>query len=756
MRHNYDTHGVDGYYTSFGAEYKNPHDEPLRKSLGTALTKWSRENRGVSFEQTLDLACGSGEATLAIESWCSRNSVASSPSAAGGSNLGKNAVVRIEGADPYTYDAYAKRVGRGPAERVSFADIQAGHLEGRRYSLIISSFALHLLTDKSQLWATMLQLSFVARHLIVMTPHKRPELQDKMGFVLLDEVREERIRVRLYQSVNFDSSFLRSEGGPRFVGAPKPQSVPATEANGGASKARPQTIAGNAGGVGNHAAPATRTLAQRLARFWGTHAPDKIANIPKVLKSYQGNEHILIQRLEKKYGAAFPPAESECKAATAASCDSVSATWVATPRIPKSNADDACSFPVQPVQHAPVPKTVEQPEIALAPGSCPLDIVSRLHGDLFPPVNSTEVAHSLSDKERMKTDRLAVKSLTYGEIRIDSFHDLLCRRVLGRYAPNEWRMASKEGTSTSATTCQQLSFMDLGSGTGAAVFAAAIAFPFKSCSGVEILASLHTRAEEALAHWQNNAAFRSRLPNHSLRTAIHLRCGDLSTASTELKTVNVGFANSTLFDAPLMARLATVAGNMAPGSLFVTFSKDIPCAHWEVLERYQAMMSWGVCVVIIQRKTTKGHVPSSEGKFYSNRDDHTYAPEGDTGAFLNAIVSKAQNREQTQLLDVSHEAAREAIAAEQSLRERVLAVVWPSSGTQVKVMQKLKRCGVASIQCLKDGLRVVVANAETPGVDLQDIDCEKVPINILLRERGFKIFGTKTLTKLLQVLKQLE
>lgn len=137
-------------------------------------------------------------------------------------------------------------------------------------------------------------------------------------------------------------------------------------------------------------------------------------------------------------------------------------------------------------------------------------------------------------------------------------------------------------------------------------------------------------------------------------------------------------------------------------------------------------MSWGVCVVIIQRKTTEGHLPSSEGKFYSNRDDHTYAPEGDTGAFLNAIVATAQKREQhTQVLDVSDEAAREAITAEQLLRERVLAAVWPASGTQVKVMQKLKRCGVASIQGLRDGLSAVVADedadADAPGGDPQDI-----------------------------------
>ena len=57
MRRNYENHGVEGYYTSFGSEYRNPHDEPLRKALGCALTKWFAPHR-LSFANTLDLACG--------------------------------------------------------------------------------------------------------------------------------------------------------------------------------------------------------------------------------------------------------------------------------------------------------------------------------------------------------------------------------------------------------------------------------------------------------------------------------------------------------------------------------------------------------------------------------------------------------------------------------------------------------------------------------------------------------------------------
>ena len=78
-------------------------------------------------------------------------------------------------------------------------------------------------------------------------------------------------------------------------------------------------------------------------------------------------------------------------------------------------------------------------------------------------------------------------------------------------------------------------------------------------------------------------------------TQVSLRCGDLATAAAELQTVQIGFANSTLFDASLMARLAEAAGGMLPGSFFLTFSKDLPCAHWRVLERYQVGV---LCAVV--------------------------------------------------------------------------------------------------------------------------------------------------------------
>jgi len=71
----------------------------------------------------LDLAAGSGEVTLLLR---------------------ERGVSRVDGIDPYTAEAYRQRTNQ-EAEPLTFADIAAGSLAGRRYSLIVCSFALHLL-----------------------------------------------------------------------------------------------------------------------------------------------------------------------------------------------------------------------------------------------------------------------------------------------------------------------------------------------------------------------------------------------------------------------------------------------------------------------------------------------------------------------------------------------------------------------------------------------------------------------------------
>lgn len=99
IRGQYERHGSEGYYRRFGRDYRNPHEPIVRESILSALARWRPD-----LSRVLDLAAGSGEATLAL-----------SEAGAG----------RVDGVDPYTFEAYSRRTGR-VAERMTFDQIAAG------------------------------------------------------------------------------------------------------------------------------------------------------------------------------------------------------------------------------------------------------------------------------------------------------------------------------------------------------------------------------------------------------------------------------------------------------------------------------------------------------------------------------------------------------------------------------------------------------------------------------------------------------
>jgi SAM-dependent methyltransferase len=171
IRAAYERYGVRGYYTRFGATYRNPHERAIRSALAAAVARWR-----MPLDRVLDLACGSGEATLAIQ------------------ELGAGA---IDGVDPYTYAAYAERTGRA-AERLTFEQIADGALAGRHYDTIVCSFALHLV-ERSRLPVLALQISLVADHLLILTPHKRPAIKPEWGWSLAGELVVDRVRARYYR-----------------------------------------------------------------------------------------------------------------------------------------------------------------------------------------------------------------------------------------------------------------------------------------------------------------------------------------------------------------------------------------------------------------------------------------------------------------------------------------------------------------------------------------------------------------------------
>ena len=171
IRSGYEQYGVEGFYQRFGGSYRNPHERVIRALLKAALARWD-----LPLGSMLDLACGSGEVTLALR------------------DLG---CTLIDGVDPYTYHAYAERTGQA-AERFTFEQIAAGALVGRSYGTIVCSFALHLVA-LSRLPGLAAQLSSIGTALLVLTPHKRPQLRPEWGWLCADELLIERVRPRYYR-----------------------------------------------------------------------------------------------------------------------------------------------------------------------------------------------------------------------------------------------------------------------------------------------------------------------------------------------------------------------------------------------------------------------------------------------------------------------------------------------------------------------------------------------------------------------------
>jgi hypothetical protein len=173
IRPSYDALGPDEFYRQSAATYRNPHESAVATLVTRVVREWP-----VDVTDVLDLACGSGEVTLAL--------------------LQCEGVRSIHGVDPFTGAAYLERTG-ATAESLTFAEIAAGGLEGRWWTTVFCSFALHL-CETSRLPVLCQRLADITDSLVVVTPHKRPVIDPTWGWSLREEMMHSRVRARHYQA----------------------------------------------------------------------------------------------------------------------------------------------------------------------------------------------------------------------------------------------------------------------------------------------------------------------------------------------------------------------------------------------------------------------------------------------------------------------------------------------------------------------------------------------------------------------------
>ncbi|MBI1324606.1 methyltransferase domain-containing protein [bacterium] len=172
VRPGYDILGPAGYYAAHAADYANPH-EPIVRRLVEA---WIDRHSLATEARILDLACGSGEISIVFRSRGFGN---------------------VTGVDPFTGPAYLRRTGQEALPH-DFVAISQGSLDSLVFDAVFCSFALHL-ADAGMLPQICLRLAQISPQLVVLTPHKRPEIKPAWGWRLIDEVMEDRVRLRHYE-----------------------------------------------------------------------------------------------------------------------------------------------------------------------------------------------------------------------------------------------------------------------------------------------------------------------------------------------------------------------------------------------------------------------------------------------------------------------------------------------------------------------------------------------------------------------------
>lgn len=170
IRENYQTLGVQSYYSKLGSTYRNPHEAAVKAALNASIVKWHP-----SLFSVLDLACGSGEITA---------------------NLPRAA--NVIGIDPYTSDAYYFRTGN-TALKYTFDEIANGRIIAHNYTLTVCSYAMHLV-EPSKLHNLLVALAQITDNMLILSPNKKPIITPGHGFDLIGELYLERVRARYFKS----------------------------------------------------------------------------------------------------------------------------------------------------------------------------------------------------------------------------------------------------------------------------------------------------------------------------------------------------------------------------------------------------------------------------------------------------------------------------------------------------------------------------------------------------------------------------
>lgn len=178
IRGYYEKLGVEDYYKRHAYNYSNPHFEQIRE----LLVNNTKDNTDytIDYSNVMDFCAGAGEVTLVLQELGFPNTI---------------------GCDPFTHKVYRRKTKR-PCLRLDFKSVIRHQLEGK-YSAIICSFGMHLCPPK-ELYPLVFELFQHAPQLVIITPHKRPILEELTGVQKVHEdfaltERGKKVRLKVYE-----------------------------------------------------------------------------------------------------------------------------------------------------------------------------------------------------------------------------------------------------------------------------------------------------------------------------------------------------------------------------------------------------------------------------------------------------------------------------------------------------------------------------------------------------------------------------
>lgn len=210
---------------------------------------------------------------------------------------------------------------------------------------------------------------------------------------------------------------------------------------------------------------------------------------------------------------------------------------------------------------------------------------------------------SHESKSELSFDFFENASLGYGEIAYNSVFTII-----------EW--IKEDGWNPVCENTGTL-LIDLGSGNGRILFAAALAHNFDKAVGVEIQPELHQDAMENLDKWNQRQLYIVDNQRHDEvtmhKTIFDFYCDDFTRNKFRdmLSEAQLVFIHATVFDETLMECVNEMChGCCALGTYFVMVTKPL-CSTCTLGSRFstistraklQLAMSWGEATVYIQRK----------------------------------------------------------------------------------------------------------------------------------------------------------